>query len=89
MGGRSSHEGAPVNDYDVLKITAEWTGRLHENHLLNSLGMCILLCYPGGHKPDMAASVVTDVWESIQMELSTMAATDKSTDVEASDGGEP
>ena len=78
-----------MNDYDVLKITAEWAGRLHEDKLLYHLGMGVLLCYPGGHKPDMAASVVTDVWESIQRELSTMAATDKSTDVEASDGGEP
>jgi hypothetical protein len=70
-----------MSEYDVLKITAVWTGHLHENHLLKSLGMCILLCYPGGHKPGMPASVITDVWESIQRELSTLAAADKSTDV--------
>ena len=79
-----------MNDYDVLKITAEWAGRLHEDKLLYHLGMGVLLCYPGGHKPDMKSSVVTDLWEFIQRELSTTAARpDKSNVVGGGDGEEP
>lgn len=71
---------------DVLKKTAEWAGRLHENQILNRLGICIVLCYPGGHSPDMHPSVVTDVWDSIQRDLQLAAAPDKSKDAVATDG---
>ena len=74
---------------DVLKKTAEWAGRLHENKVLNHFGITVCLCYPGGHKPDMDTSVVTDSWDWLQEELQSKVVADhpdKSKDAVGTDG---